>query len=80
MVRRNKLYFYKKTIAPDNYDFYSYATGIAGFKKLQTKMGECIFSGTIEEMEAYYKEQRDKQPKRGYDIYKRRCPNNVRYL
>lgn len=69
MRRDNQLYFYRKTIAPDNYDFYSYATGIAGFKKLQTKMGECIFSGTIEEMEAYYKEQREKQPKRGYDIY-----------
>lgn len=69
MVRKNKLYFYRKTIAPDNYDYYNYATGVVGFKKLQTKMGECIFSGTIEDMEANYKELRKKQLKRGYKIY-----------
>ena len=69
MLRKDKLYFYKKTIAPDNYNFYSYATGIAGFKKLQNQMGECIFSGTIEEMEAYYKERTAKRPKRSYNIY-----------
>ena len=69
MRRINQMYFYKKTIAPDNYDFYNHSTGVVGFKKLQTKMGECIFSGTVEEMEAHYKEQKEKQPKRGYKIY-----------
>lgn len=69
MRRNNQMYFYKKTIAPDNYDFYNHSTGVVGFKELQSEMGECIFSGTIEEMEVHYKGQKEKQPKRGYDIY-----------
>ena len=69
MVRRNRLYFYKKTIAPDNYDYYDYGVGIVGFKKQQTEMGVCYFSGTIEEMEAHFKEFKSKQPKRGYPTY-----------
>lgn len=65
----NQMHFYKKTTAPDNYDYYDHSTGVVGFKKLQTEMGPCIFSGTIEEMEIHYGKLLKKRPRRGYKIY-----------
>lgn len=48
-----KYYFYRKTIQPDDYDYYHHAKGIAGFR--QPKPYDLILHGTLADLEEYLK-------------------------
>lgn len=54
-MNKNKLYFYKRTIKPNESEglkYYQHGRGIVGFKSPQHK-GELLLYGTQEELETY---------------------------
>lgn len=53
-----KLYFYRKTIPPNVYDYYDYNKGIAGYKNKQDK-GDLLMYGTFEDLQTFL----DKRPR-----------------
>lgn len=46
-----KYYFYRKTIQPDEYDFYHYGKGIAGYKEPQPM--DLLLHGTLQELDKF---------------------------